>query len=409
VSVELTIARRYLRAHGSRFVSVLTVISVAGVALGVLTLIVVLAVMNGFREEVRTRILGATPHLMVMRNDREPLSDYGSVMTQGLTDAEVTGAAPFVFGKGLVSCGGEADGVVIRGLDPHAERRVTRIMESVDPPDADLVAAAGELPPAVVGREIAFSLHAARGDTILVTTVSSLGAGALGYTPRSVACRVVGTFHSGMYDFDASLVFIPLPTAQRLFGLGEGVSGVSFRVEDLYRAREVGARLVRRLGPGEFNAVDWMELNPNLFSWMELEKVMMFLLLIMIVLVAAFNIASTLIMMVLEKTRDIGVLQAMGASRGRVRRIFMWEGLLIGAAGTVLGVAGGILVASLLSRYRIIRLPPDVYFIDRLPVRLEWGDILVTAACALVISFLATLYPSRRAVAMPPVEAIRHE
>lgn len=407
--VEWMIALRYLRVRGSGWVSVLTFFSVAGVALGVMTLITVLAVMNGFRDEVRTRIIGTNAHLLLLRHDRQPVTDVEALRLGVEDNPEVVAAAPFIYGKGMVSRAGEADGAVLRGIDPAAEREVTRVWDYVRPRDVSLEIVEGELPPAIVGKELALSLRSVPGDTILVTTISASGSGAFGFVPRSEACRVAGIFDSGMYDFDASLVILPLPVARRVLGIPRGASGVSVRLRDLYRARAVGDSLVATLGLGSLSAVDWMELNPNLFSWMELEKAVMFLLLGLIVLVAAFNIASTLIMVVLEKTRDIGILKAMGAHPGRIARIFLVQGLLIGLGGTLLGTAGGLGLCTLVGRYRIISLPPEVYFIDTLPVRLELGDILVTTGVAVLISFLVTIYPCRRAASLPPVDAIRYE
>ncbi len=402
---ELWIALRYMKARRREaFISLITWISVGGVALGVTALIVVLSVMTGFERDLRDKILGTNAHVVVysmggtIRGYRDAVSRIEQV-------DGVVAAAPFVASQVMVMAGGTVQGALLRGVDVASVSRATDLGRFlVEGSLADLTAGG---PGLVVGREMARNMGLMVGDMVQLVSPSG-GLTPMGMVPRIRAFRVVGLFASGMYDFDTGIVFTSLREAQDFLRMGDGVSGIEVRVADLYRARSVAREIERRLGSG-FWARDWIEMNRNLFSALKLEKTAMFIILALIVLVAAFNIASTLIMVVLEKTREIGILKSMGATNRSIRRIFVLEGLVIGGLGTAAGLVGGWGLCALLKRYRFIHLPSDVYYIDTLPVVMEPGVFVLVGLCALALSFLATLYPSWQASRLDPVEIIRYE
>jgi lipoprotein-releasing system permease protein len=322
----------------------------------------------------------------------------------------VLGAAPFVYAKAMVLRHGYAEGLVVKGVDLAAERRVTTIGRNITPPlDAIPGAVDGALPGIVLGSELAARIATAVGDTVVLASLAGAERSAIGYTPKLRQFRVVGIFTSGLYTYDSSFGFTGIAAAQELFKLGDAVTGIEIRLADMFDAPRVAAELVRALDTPGLRSNNWIELNRNLFTWMKLEKAVMFLILALIVLVAAFSIVSTLFMVVFEKRRDIGVLKSLGASRRVVLRVFLYQGLLIGGIGTGLGTAlGGGLIA-VLRRYPIVRLPGDVYFIERLPVRPEAGDFAAVILAALTLCLAAAIYPAWRASQLDPVDAIRRQ
>lgn len=403
---SLFIARKYIGAgRRSAFITAITVISVAGVAIGVLALIVVLAVLNGFESEVIERIIGTNAHIIVRRSGG--LEDHGETAAGILEMPGVEAVAPFVFTKAIVISRSTTDGLLIRGIDLESEDRVTRISEYIRPAGFRFQPSDSGLARIVIGKEAAFSLKVAMGDTLLLAR-GETGAGFMGVTPRFSRFVVGGFFDSGMYEYDASYGFLSLEAARDLADLGDKVTGLSVRLEDMDDAPMTAQGLAVMLGPG-FIVSDWIELNRNLFTWMAMEKKVMFIILSLIIVVAAFNIASTLIMVVMQRIRDIGILRSIGATAGAVMRVFMLHGLIIGVIGTAIGTVGGIVLAQVVNRYELIKLPGDVYFIDTVPVLLRAGDIAAVGGVALLICFLATLYPAWRASALVPVEAIRYE
>ncbi len=411
MSFEWFVGGRYLRAKRKQtFISVITILSIAGVTVGVMALIVVIAVMSGAVTELKARILGVEAHVVVMRHGGA-ITDYPEVIRRIKGVDGVISAAPFVYSQTMIRSRYGVSGAVIRGIDPEARGESVPGL-SRDALRQDLSAAAGSgedgrrVPGVVLGRELARTLRVVRGDWVYLLSPRGM-LSPMGHLPSMRRFRVTGVFSSGMYEYDGSFAYINLSDAQHLLRLGKGVTGVEVRVKDAYKADRVAAAIAKRLG-FPFWTRDWMRMNQNLFSALKLEKTAMFIILTLIVLVAAFNIASTLIMTVMAKTRDIAILKAMGATNRSIRRIFVLNGMIIGAVGTFLGVGMGASLCALLDRYKFIKLPGDVYYFTTLPVNLRATDVLVIALAAMLICFLATLYPANQASRLNPVEAIRY-
>jgi lipoprotein-releasing system permease protein len=409
VNLTFWIAGRYLRTkRHTGFISLLTGISIGGVAVGVTALLTVLAVMNGFESEVQTRIAGTDAHVVLLGEDAAAVRDAGDLAARIAKHPDVVGVAPFVYTKAMVYREGLTEGMVVKGVDLRSERIVTTIGRNITPAmDSIPRATEGGVPGIVLGSELAARVGARVGDQVMLVSLTGAPTSALGFAPKLRAFRVVGMFTSGLYTYDSSFGFTAIESAQDFFGFGDGVTGLEVRLRDMFAAPQVAEDLIRMLHRPDLRANNWIELNRNLFTWMKLEKTVMFVILALIILVAAFNIVSTLFMVVLEKRRDIGVLKSLGASDGTVLRIFLWKGLLIGGAGTGLGAVLGAILIELLRRYPIIQLPGDVYFIERLPVRPELGDFAAVILAALALCLLAAIYPAWRASRLDPVEAIR--
>ncbi len=409
MNFPLWIAARYLRSRkSSGFITLLTGISVAGVAVGVTALLTVLAVMNGFEGEIQSRIAGTDAHVVLLGETTAGVDDATALAARLAKEPGVTGVAPFVYAKAMAFREGLSEGLVVKGVDLAAERQVTTIGRNVRPAldSIPTLTPQGE-PGLVLGSELAARLGAAVGDRVLLATLEPDAASALGYRTRLRQFRLVGLFTSGLYTYDSSFGFVSVSAAQDFFQLGKHVTGLEVRLADMFDAPAAARRLQQAAGVPRLRTNNWMDLNRNLFTWMKLEKTVMFLILALIVLVAAFNIVSTLFMVVLEKRRDIGVLKSMGATSAQVRAIFLVEGLLIGVLGVGLGlVLGGGLIA-VLARYPFIRLPGDVYFIEKLPVRPEADDFVAVVLAALALCLAAAWYPAWQAARLDPVDAIR--
>jgi lipoprotein-releasing system permease protein len=414
MSFEIFVSLRYLLAKRRQtFISLITLISIVGVAVGVMALIVVLAVMNGFQEDLRNRILGITSHVVV-GSFGGTVANYRELMAAAEKQPGVEAAAPFIYTQVMLSSGRGVSGAVLRGVDPPSSSKVTNIQESLihgnigdlKPPVTDS-GEAGSPPGIILGVELANALGVKAGE--FVTAISPTGRlTPMGQSPRSKLFQVVGILRSGMYEYDNTLAYIHLGAAQQFLAMGDVATGVEVKVSDIYRADKTAAELRGLLGAGYW-VRDWMQMNRSLFSALKLEKVVMFIILTLIVLVAAFNIVGSLIMLVMEKTRDIAILKAMGATTASIRKIFVFEGALIGVSGTALGTIGGFILCAILKRYKFIELPPDVYYLSTLPVNMELTDVATIAVSAIAISLLATLYPSRQAARLDPADALRYE
>ena len=413
---ELFIAARYLRARrrqvrGSGVVGLVTTISVAGVAAGVAALIVALAITNGMRRDLQDRLVGATAHVELMRVAGDGIRDWRPLMARLATEPHVVAVAPGLYGQVLISRGARSGGALIKGIVPEDERRVGELLQAVNQGSvAELSpepAPDGGIPPIVIGNELAATLGAGVGDSLLVTSPQG-ELTPLGLVPKYQRFRVAGIFASGFYQYDSAYAFMRLSDAQRLFIEPDLISVLSFRIDDLYKAQVVGKALEQAAGPG-FQATNWMEQNRELFRALKLEQAVTFIVLALIVAVAALNILIALTMMVMEKTRDIAVMMSFGVAAEQVRRIFLLQGLLISAAGTVLGTAVGYIASALGSHYRFIHLDASVYSIDTLPFAPRLTDALVVAGVSLGMALLATLYPSSAAASVLPAEALRYE
>jgi lipoprotein-releasing system permease protein len=410
MSFEYFIGGRYLRAkHKETFISLITILSVAGVTVGVMALIVVIAVMAGFESDLKQRILGVESHIVLMRHDGS-FSGYKKISKQINEFQGVEAATPFIYSQIMLRSSTGVSGAVLRGIDPESAGSVIKILKNSVLQNLKQIQRQGNsktfVPGIILGKELARNLGVLKGDAVYL--ISSRGMiSPIGYLPAMKRFEVVGLFESGMYEYDGSLAYIDLEDAQKILNMKGSVTGIEVRVDDIYNARNIAKKIVSELG-FPYWARDWMRMNHNLFSALKLEKTVMFIILALIVLVAAFNIASTLIMMVMGKTKDIAILKAMGAMDSSIRKIFIYKGMIIGAVGTLLGVCLGFIICKLLEKYKFIQLPGDVYYISTLPVRLEALDVFMIASAAMVICFLATLYPASQASKLNPIEAIRY-
>jgi len=408
---ELFIGGRYLRAKQRHaFISLITILSIAGVAVGVMALIVVIAVMAGFEADLKSRILGGQPQVIVKRHGGA-FSNYHKILKEIEQSEGVAAATPFILSQVMLRAKGGATGAVLRGIDPDTAGRVMTTLQQVNLPDPEASGSTGDtrtaIPGIVLGRELARNLGVVEGDVIYLISPRGM-LSIIGHVPAMKQFRVTGFFESGMYDYDQTFAFIHIKDAQKLMRMGKSVSGIDVRVTNIYNARKIAQQISSKL-KFPYWAVDWMQMNRNLFKALKLERRVMFIILTLIVLVAAFNIASSLIMMVMGKTRDIAILKAMGATDRSIRKIFVFNGMVIGTFGTLLGLGLGLFLCFLLKHINVHELAGDIYyFTTSLPVKLEFINVLSIIVAALVICFLATLYPARQASKLHPVDAIRY-
>jgi len=415
---EWFIGLRYLKAKRKQnFISIITLISIFGITLGVWALITVLSVMSGFESSLKEKILGTQAHLVVMRATQEGMDEYEEMVKKVESAKDVVAAAPFIVSQVMLSSESNVSGVVLKGIDPDQEGRVTDLARNIRAGSLQNLKTTreGESPGIILGGELAKHFNVSVNDTLQV--ISPLGTMTpMGMMPKMRRFRVVGVFHSGMYEFDNTIAYISLDSAQKFFGMGSRVTGIQVRVSDIYRVKEIAREIRKKLGFPYWTR-DWMEMNRNLFSALRLEKTIMFIILVLIVLVAAFNIISTLIMVVMEKNKDIAILKSMGAPSGGIMRIFIIEGLVTGVVGTALGAIVGLVTVLNLDKVTALVenlfgfkvLPSDVYYIDKLPSQVNPMDVGLIVVTAILISLLATLYPSWRASRLDPAEALRYE
>lgn len=403
---------RYLKIKPSQaFISLITLLSIAGVTVGVMALIVVIAVMAGFEDDLRGRIVGVESHLVIQRPDEAFRADTPQVTAAIGKVTALRGAMPFVESQVMLRSAGRVAGARLKGVNPVdaatviKKLDVTALSTAPEPGDGENGTAV-TAPPMVLGKELARHLGVIRGDPLYVVNPRGM-LSPMGHVPAMKRFTVAGFFESGMYEYDSTLAFMTLGEAQRLLRMPDRIHGIDLRLDDLYTAEAVAAELRESLDPG-YGVKSWGQMNKNLFSALKLEKTVMFIILALIVLVAAFNIASSLIMMVIEKTKDIAILKAMGATSGSIRKIFILKGMVIGVIGTLAGTLAGVAICWALKHYQFIELPGDVYYITTLPVVLKARDVMAIAAAAILICFLSTLYPATQAARLQPVEAIRY-
>lgn len=399
--LPLFIALRYLKSR-KKGLSFGTVISISGVALGVMALIVVISVVSGFHEDLQRKILGTQAHAVVLSYSGG-ISDYKTMIDFLSKKQEIQACSPFVMGQVLISSGKRAHGVYLRGITPEYDRKTTEVFKYIKYRYENYT----DLPWIIIGKELANMLGVLPGDTI--TVISPIGTmGPLGIIPKVKKFIVTGIFEIGMFEYDMNLVITDIKVAQDFFEYGNKVTGIQLRLKDVYKANSVSQALTKELG-GDFYVKDWMQMNRNLFSALKLEKFAMFIILILIVLVASFNIVSMLMVNVTEKQKDIAILKSMGATDNLIKLIFMCQGLIIGLIGVLIGLTAGLILCEIIRSYDIVKLPADVYYLSKLPVKVKSFDIVLICANALFISLVSTIYPAHRASKINPVEILRYE
>jgi lipoprotein-releasing system permease protein len=411
---EWFISLRYLKAKRREgFISLISIISVAGVAVGVMALIVVLAVMTGFTDSLRDKILGINSHIVIQRLGR-PIANYRELGQLAMKVDGVLAATPYTYSSTMISVPNASSGAVVRGIDPITAKNVLSLKNQLTDGSVESLSLEDDsnnegrsLPGIILGKELARQLRVGLKDNVRLFSPSG-PLTPMGVIPKIKTLRVVGIFDTGMYEYDSSLAYVSLSTAQEFLEMDDSAHGLELKVNDIYKVAEISGALEEKLGFG-YVVKDWITMNKSLFSALRLEKTAMFIVLALIVLVAAFNIISTLIMVVMSKGKDIAILKSMGATSKGIMRIFIYEGLIIGLAGTAFGVAGGLILCKILSKYQFIKLPSNVYPITTLPVKVLPLDVTLVALSAALITLLATIYPSWRASKIEPAVALRYE
>ena len=409
MSFAFFVARRYLFARRKQaFIYVISIMSILGVALGVAALVVVLGVYNGLTTDMRDKILGANAHGIVMSYMPDAFAEHPELLGEVIKTPGVTGATPFIYTEVMLSAGKGVKGLVLRGIDPKTAPSVLTMLRKMKRGSIARLTQTEGLPGIIIGEELAKRIGLGIGSRVNLLSPSGQKTAA-GFQPRIRAFEVAAIFKTGMFEYDSSLAFVTLDACRDVLGLDPGfLSGIEITVDDVFKADVIAQRISSTVG-SPFYARNWMEMNANLFAALKLEKIGMFILLAMVVLIGSFSIVATLVMLVMEKTKDIAVMLSMGATRRTIRRIFMLQGTIIGFVGTLLGYALGLTVGYLLKRYQFIKLPENVYTLDHLPIIITLSDVLVIGAAAMLLCFLATLYPARQASRLKPAEALRYE
>lgn len=410
---EIFIALRYLRAKRKQtFISAITLISITGIAIGVMALILVLGVMTGFTDDLREKILGTNSHVVISRFGTT-MSDYRDVMKRVGEVQDVIASTPFVLNQVMLSSGSKVSGAGLYGIDFHTAPDVISIKETIVEGDLALLegdvayAEGSRLPGIIIGKELSKLLGVYPGNPVTIISPTGLLSPA-GMVPRWKKFLVVGIFESGMYEYDTTIAYISLLNAQKFLKMADEVSWLALKVRDIHDTTRLVNDLRIMLG-ASFQVRDWKEMHRNLYSALKLEKTAMFIILTLIIIVAAFSIIATLIMMVNDKNKEIAILKSMGAASSEIMMIFMLQGLVIGVVGTTLGLIAGVSLAFIQNQYQLIKLSGDVYYIAALTVKISFWDTFWVAFCALLVSFFATVYPSRQAANLDPAEALRYE
>jgi len=406
MSFELFVAKRYLTARRKQaFISVITFISALGITIGVMALIIAIALITGFQNDVQEKILGSTSHIMVRNYSERGLTDYDNLMSQIMALDDVISASPVIFETVLLSGAIKNDGAMLRGIDFDLEKKASLWLQDLEMGNLPTPGAKRE--GILIGRDLAFSIGVRVGGTIdVLTTAPRLSP--LGALPKRKRFIVTGLFQTGLYEFDSKAVLVSLEAAQKMFNLEDRINIIHVRIEDIFKASKVAQEIKEFLPPDTW-AITWMELNKSLFSALKLEKQLMFFTITLIVIVAALNIIATLILMVMEKTRDIGILKAMGANAGSIRKIFFLQGAMIGIIGTGLGAILGLIWCWLANTFQLIKVPQDIYQIPFVPFRIQPLDLMMIVGVTLLVSLLSTLFPSHRASRVDPVDALKYE
>ncbi|MEZ7196412.1 lipoprotein-releasing ABC transporter permease subunit [Pseudodesulfovibrio karagichevae] len=406
---ETFVALRYLFAlRKQSFISVISLFAICGVAIGVGALIVVIGVMNGFSTDLRDKILGVNAHILIT-SMRGGISDYQELADEAKKVPGVTGVTPFVYSEVMLSTRTGVKGVVLRGIDPATSSSVLSLSKDMISGSVSRLNDDGDFPGIIIGSELAKRLGLTEGSLVNLLSPSGRSSSA-GFTPKVRRFTVAGIFRTGMFEYDSSMGYVSIPAARQLLGFkGDVVSGLEISVNDVYNVKEISRELRDKISSFTVYVRNWQEMNANLFAALELEKTAMFIILAMIVLVGSFSIVTTLVMLVIQKTKDIAVLMSLGADKKSIRNIFMFQGTFIGLAGTFIGFLIGVPLSLLLKEYQFIKLPSNVYPVDYLPVRLEALDLFTIGAAAFLLCFVATIYPARRAAGLSPSEALRYE
>lgn len=408
MNFELFVSLRYLfSSRDQKFISIISWVAILGVALGVSALIVVMGVINGFTTDLRDKIIGATAHAIVFDGSGRFRPD--DTLLKKIRSVEgVKGATPFIYSELMLSSSVGGKGIILRGIDPESAPDTLGVLKKITQGSVEALNVSDPLPGIIVGQELAFRLGLAVGSRVNMIAPTGQSSSA-GYTTKIKAFRVVAVFSLGMFEYDSSLALVSIPAAREILGWQDNVvTGIELAVNDLDKAEEIADKVIDKIGPPYYTQ-SWMSMNANLFAALKLEKVAMAIILFLVVVVGAFSIITALVMLVMEKTRDIAILMSMGARRQSIRLLFTLQGLIIGIIGTILGYILGLTACFFLKKYQFIQLPKGVYSLDYLPVLLKYPDLILTGVAAIGICLLATLYPSRVAAKLEPVDALRHE
>ncbi|MCX8015529.1 MAG: ABC transporter permease, partial [candidate division WOR-3 bacterium] len=401
--LELFIARRYLKSKSGKFFSAGAFITIVGIFIGVGAIIIVLSVMNGFHQELRNRILGLTPHIIITKYSYEQIDNYDSLVQIIKKHPKVASVAPFIYTKTVIKKEQTSDGVVVRGILENSGTEITDLKKIIVQGSFDI-----SNDNIILGIDLARSIGARVGDEISLVLPFSGEATPLGLLPKIKEYQVVGIFDAGMYDYNATCAYLGLNNLQKLLGFDDEVTGIEIKLKDINQTIKITNEL-KKIFPFPYRVQNWIGMNRNIFTALRMEKIVTFIVLVLIILVAAFGIVGLLVMMVIRKTKEIGILSAMGMKSKSIVKVFVLTGFLIGVIGATVGAVFGVVASVLLNKYRIVTLPGDVYFIKNLPVQVEAMDVITILIVALIISLLATIYPAYKAANLTPVDAIRNE